>query len=118
MGLRNNGADREKNSDALASSLVVQAGPCRVYDVVISWTGPTKVYAQLHATAAVPTNGAVPKAFVELDVALSGAATATGSLTWSGGRPCRLGAVIVISTTAATLTIDTTDKAIIDVTYT
>lgn len=118
MGLRNNGADRAINSLVLAKSLVIQAGQCRIYDVVVCSQNAGKVFAQLHDSAAVPAPGAIPIAWAELDPTISSAETAIGSIPYFGGRPMRNGAVIVISSTKATFTAVLTDDCIIDATYT
>lgn len=116
MSNRNHGADASINSLALAKLLVIRAAACRVYDVVASSTSASKIYLQLHDAAAVPANGAVPLAFAEMD----GTSTQklTGTLSWAGGRQMKLGAVVVISSTAATLTIALANEVIIDATYT
>lgn len=118
MGMRNNGADCAKNSLALAQTMVVCAGPCRIYDLVILSQNAGKVYAQLHNTIAVPTALAVPVAWVELDPTLSGAATAIGSLSWNGGRPMLVGATLVLSSTKATYTALGSSDALFDATFT
>lgn len=118
MGLRNNGADRAVNSGALAETLVVQAGQCRVYDIVIFSQNAGKVFGQLHDSAAVPAPAAVPVAWCEMDPTLGGSETAIGNMTWNGGRPMRNGAVVVLSSTKATYTALGSSDAIIDATFT
>jgi hypothetical protein len=118
MGLRNNGADRAVNSGELVKSLIVHAGPCRIYDIVVFSTNAGKVFAQLHDSATVPAALAVPIGWVELDPSLGGTETAIGSIPYFGGRPMRNGAVVVLSSTKATYTALATDDALIDATFT
>lgn len=97
-------ATNTRQPTALEEYAVISAAPCRFFSAVISSTNAGKIYAQLHNAAAQPTAGAVPLAFVEIDPTISGATTASGFFDFGTGLKLSTGAVVTLSSTAATYT--------------
>lgn len=97
-------ATNTRKPTALEEYAVISAAPCRFFSAVISSTNAGKIYAQLHDAAAQPAANAVPLAFVEIDPTISGATTASGYFDFGSGMKLVNGAVVALSSTAASYT--------------
>jgi hypothetical protein len=94
---------------ALASSLVVCAGACRLIGLSGYSNKAAAQFVQLFDAAGVPADGAVPVVVFAVGIG-GGAATGTFSVYYgSAGRWFDRGVVVVNSSTAATKTIGSAD---------
>ncbi len=98
------GLPANASSVALASSQIVASGPGFLVSFTVSNTNAVAQFIQLHPTAKVPANGAVPLCVWTV----SGSADKFVSYSLPG-RFCSQGAVLCNSSTAATLTIGSAD---------
>ena len=94
------------NATGLANviSLVVAAGPARLYGFQGINSNAAARFIQVHDATSLPANGAVPTIVITAAIA--------GNFSWTGadlGRWFDRGIVIVTSTTLATLTAGTAD---------
>jgi len=109
--VRIQGADATANSGALAKSLVVSAVPGRLFSVSVWNNAVADRYIQLHDAASLPADSAVPKLVFKCP------ADSEKARDYVDGRIFATGIVVAVSTTAATLTITTTNDCIIDATH-
>jgi len=84
---------------SLVASLVVSAGPCNLQELVVTNTGASVTYAQVHNSATVPADTAVPV------IVFAVPANATASYDSQQGIHLDTGCSVCISTTVPTKTV-------------
>jgi hypothetical protein len=92
-----------KHSNAYAASLVVKAGPGRLYGFTVYSSRASAQFVQVFDLADVPSTGAIPALVIPIN------ATADRELAWIPPRSFYVGCVIANSSTGPTYTAGSAD---------
>lgn len=105
------GAQQWVNSGGQTNTQVVCVGPCKFFTIVVFNTDVAGVYVQLFDAVSQPNNGATPVLVFKVPT------DSQGAMDYYDGRIFKLGLWVMISTTAAALTLSVGNGSMVDVAF-